>query len=108
MTMRRHLPLRAGRVGDARAAHGGASAELSEVHLATGPGTAMVVEEVTAPMELKHQPYRDARTLEEYVGEARSSRWGRTRGGRKSRRRSPPSRPRSSPIRWRSEAATSG
>jgi polyphosphate glucokinase len=45
--------------------------------LGTGLGTTMIVNNVMAPMELGHLPYRKGRTFEEYVGVAGMKRVGR-------------------------------
>jgi hypothetical protein len=36
--------------------------------LGTGLGSALIIEDVIAPMELAHLPYRKGRTFEDYVG----------------------------------------
>lgn len=45
--------------------------------LGTGLGSCMILENVVAPMELGHLPYRKGRTFEECVGEAGLKRQGR-------------------------------
>jgi polyphosphate glucokinase len=45
--------------------------------LGTGLGTTLIIENVIAPLELGHLPYRKGRTFEEYVGNAGLKRLGR-------------------------------
>jgi predicted NBD/HSP70 family sugar kinase len=45
--------------------------------LGTGLGTALVIDNVVAPLELAHLPYRKKRTYEDYVGERGLQRLGR-------------------------------
>jgi polyphosphate glucokinase len=45
--------------------------------LGTGLGAAMIVDGVTAPLELAHLPYKNKRTYEEYVGAAGLARRGK-------------------------------
>ena len=47
--------------------------------LGTGLGTAMIVDNVIAPMEIAHLPYRKGRTYEDYLGKAGMHRLGQTR-----------------------------
>src|SRR6202142_785497 len=51
--------------------------------LGTGLGSALIVDDVVAPMELAHLPYKNGRTYEDYVGDGGRRRlgaknWGRT------------------------------
>lgn len=50
--------------------------------LGSGLGSALIVDDVIAPLELAHLPYKKGRTYEEYVGKA-----GRKRSGTKQWRR---------------------
>ena len=45
--------------------------------LGTGLGTALVLDNVVAPLELAHLPYRKKRTYEDYLGERGMKRLGR-------------------------------
>ncbi len=45
--------------------------------LGTGLGSAMILENVLAPLELGHLPYKKGRSFEEYVGQAGLKRLGR-------------------------------
>ena len=45
--------------------------------LGTGLGSCMILDNVIAPMELGHLPYKKTRTFEEYVGNAGMKRMGR-------------------------------
>lgn len=45
--------------------------------LGTGLGSAMIIDNVLAPMELAHLPYRKGRTFEDYVGERGLKRLGK-------------------------------
>jgi predicted NBD/HSP70 family sugar kinase len=45
--------------------------------LGTGLGTALVLDNVVAPLELAHLPYRKKRTYEDYLGERGLKRFGR-------------------------------
>jgi predicted NBD/HSP70 family sugar kinase len=45
--------------------------------LGTGLGSALVIDNVVAPLELAHLPYRKKRTYEDYVGERGMKRLGR-------------------------------
>jgi polyphosphate glucokinase len=45
--------------------------------LGTGLGSALIIDEVVAPMELAHLPYKNGRTYEDYVGERGLQRLGR-------------------------------
>jgi polyphosphate glucokinase len=45
--------------------------------LGTGLGSTMILDDVIAPMELGHLPYKKGRTFEEYVGQAALKRLGR-------------------------------
>jgi polyphosphate glucokinase len=47
--------------------------------LGTGLGAAMILDGVTAPLELAHLPYKNERTYEEYVGAAGLARRGKKR-----------------------------
>ena len=47
--------------------------------LGTGLGAAMILDGVTAPLELAHLPYKNGRTYEEYVGAAGLARRGKKR-----------------------------
>jgi polyphosphate glucokinase len=47
--------------------------------LGTGLGAAMILDGVTAPLELAHLPYKNKRTYEEYVGAAGLARRGKRR-----------------------------
>src|SRR5262245_52567879 len=47
--------------------------------LGTGLGTALVLDNVVAPLELAHLPYRKKRTYEDYLGERGLHRLGRKR-----------------------------
>ena len=44
--------------------------------LGTGLGTALVVDNVVAPLELAHLPYRKKQTYEDYLGERGWTGWG--------------------------------
>jgi len=45
--------------------------------LGTGLGTALVIDNVVAPLELAHLPYRKKRSYEDYLGERGLTRLGR-------------------------------
>jgi hypothetical protein len=45
--------------------------------LGTGLGTALVIDNLVAPLELAHLPYRKKRTYEDYLGERGLKRFGR-------------------------------
>lgn len=45
--------------------------------LGTGLGSAMIIDDVVAPMELAHLPYRNDKTFEDYVGAAGLKRLGK-------------------------------
>ena len=45
--------------------------------LGTGLGSCMILDNVIAPMELGHLPYKKGRSFEEYVGNAGMKRMGR-------------------------------
>lgn len=47
--------------------------------LGTGLGSALIVDNVLAPMELAHLAYKKGRTYEHYVGQAGLDRYGKTR-----------------------------
>jgi len=45
--------------------------------LGTGLGTALIIDNAVAPLELAHLPYRKKQTYEDYLGERGLRRWGR-------------------------------
>ena len=47
------------------------------VGLGTGMGSAMIIDNIVAPMELAHLPYKKVRTFEDYVGERGLQRLGK-------------------------------
>jgi polyphosphate glucokinase len=50
--------------------------------LGTGLGTALIIDDVVAPMELAHLPYKRGRTYEDYVGDRGRQRLGPKKWGK--------------------------